>query len=153
MLCHVLGVKNLAVLDYDALMSKNHTIELFSRKVKTSSIFHALQRSGQIEDLQTNADLLSEASNSQWYTNSHLDNFRTLAASSGIFVFSTDLEGALQLPKTADDRKPLRALGRIIELINQNNIPQEFYDMCIFLRDSMAKLSRESTLAQRICAE
>ena len=147
MLCHVLGVKNLAVLDYDALMSKNHTIELFSRKVKTSSIFHALQRSGQIEDLQTNADLLSEASNSQWYTNSHLDNFRTLAASSGIFVFSTDLEGALQLPKTADDRKPLRALGRIIELINQNNIPQEFYDMCIFLRDSMAKLSRESTLA------
>ena len=136
-LCRMLDVPNLAILDYDALMYKHHTIELNGHKVKTSAIFIALQRTSQLEGSQSNADLLSEASNSEWYANSHLENFKTLALSHRIFVFSSDLEGAIQLPKTGKKRKPLKALERILELISQDKIPSEFCSMCDFLRNSI----------------
>jgi hypothetical protein len=71
---------------------------------------------------------------SEWYENSHLKNFGTLALKHGIFVFSTDLEGVMQSPKTDKMRKPLKALERILDLINQDNIPSQFYEMCEFLR-------------------
>ena len=136
-LCRMLDVPNLAILDYDALMYKQHAIELNGHKVKTSAVFIALQRTSQLEGSQSNADLLSEASNSEWYANSHLENFKTLALSHRIFVFSSDLEGAIQLPKTGKKRKPLKALERILELISQDKIPSEFYSMCDFLTNNI----------------
>jgi len=61
-----------------------------------------------------------------------LEELRALYNENQFFVFSTDLEGALQAQETKT-RKPLKALQRIIELIDQDNIPQEFYEMCKFL--------------------
>jgi len=70
---------------------------------------------------------------SEWHEISRLKNFRTLALEHGIFVFSSDLEGVMQSPKT-DKRKPLKALETTLDLIKQDNIPSEFYEMCEFLR-------------------
>jgi hypothetical protein len=130
----MLGVPNLAILDYDALMRRDHTIRLNCREVKTSTIVFALWRTDKLENWQSHKDLLSEVPDSEWYENSHLENFRTLALEHGIFVFSTDLEGVMQSPKTNKMRKPLEGLERILELINQDNIPSEFCKMCEFLR-------------------
>jgi hypothetical protein len=133
-LSRMLGVPNLAILDYDALMRRVHTIRLNCQEVKTSTIVFALWRTDKLEKWQNHMDLLSEAPESEWYENSHLENFRSLALKYGIFVFSTDLEGVMQSPKTDKKGKPLKALERILELINQDNIPSEFYEMCEFLR-------------------
>jgi energy-coupling factor transporter ATP-binding protein EcfA2 len=136
-LCRTLDVRNLAVLDYDALMRKDCAIKLNNHKVKTSAIFAALQCAGQLEDSQSNVDLLSEASDSEWYANSHLRTLEITAAPYGIFVFSSNLEGAMQSPKTGKKNKPLKALERILEMINTDNIPSEFYRMCDFLKNNV----------------
>lgn len=133
-LSRMLGVRNLAILDYDALMRRDHTIRLNGREVKTSTIVFALWRTDRLENRLSHKDVLSEVPDSEWCENSHLKNFRTLALKHGIFVFSTDLEGVMQSPKTDKMRKPLKALERILDLINQDNIPSEFYEMCEFLR-------------------
>jgi hypothetical protein len=130
----MLGVPNLAILDYDALMRRDHTIRLNGREVKTSTIVFTLWRTDKLENWLSHKDLLSEVPDSEWYENSHLKNFGTLALKHGIFVFSTDLEGVMQSPKTDKMRKPLKALERILDLINQDNIPSQFYEMCEFLR-------------------
>lgn len=133
-LSRMLGVPNLAILDYDALMRRDHTIRLNGREVKTSTIVFTLWRTDKLEIWLSHKDLLSELPDSEWYENSHLKNFRTLALEHCIFVFSTDLEGVMQSPKTDKMKKPLKALERILDLINQNNISSEFYEMCEFLR-------------------
>lgn len=134
-LSHMLGVPNLAILDYDALMHRVHTIRLNGQEVKTSTIVSALWRTDKLEKWQNHMDLLSEVPESEWYENSYLENFRSLALKYGIFVFSTDLEGVMQSPKADKKGKPLKALERILEVINQDNIPSEFYEMCEFLRN------------------
>jgi energy-coupling factor transporter ATP-binding protein EcfA2 len=142
----MLDIPSLAVLDDDALMCKDHTIELISREIKTSVIFFALQRTGQLEGSQSNADLLSEAPNSQCYTKAHFEDLKTLSSSKGIFVFSSDLEGVMQLPKTSNKRKPMQALERILELISQDKIPSEFYSMCDFLRKKIKETGKSQPL-------
>jgi hypothetical protein len=133
-LSRMLGVPSLAIMDYDALMRRDHTIRLNGREAKTSIIVFTLWRTDKLENWRSHKDLLSEVSDNEWYENSHLKNFRTLALKHGIFVFSTDLESVMQSPKTDKMRKPLKALERILDLINQDNIPSEFYEMCEFLR-------------------
>jgi energy-coupling factor transporter ATP-binding protein EcfA2 len=133
-LSRILGVPNLAILDYDALMRRDHTIRLDGREVKTSTIVFTLWRIDKLENWLSHKDLLLEVPDSEWYENSHLKNLRTLALKDGIFVFSTDLEGVMQSPKTDKMRKPLKALERTLDLIDQDNISSEFYEMCEFLR-------------------
>lgn len=133
-LSRMLGVPNLVILDYDALMRRDHTIRLDGREVKTSTIVFALWCIEKMENWLSHKDLLSEVPDSEWYEISHLKDFRTLAREDGIFVFSTDLEGVMQSPKTDKKRKPLKALETTLDLINHDNIPSEFYEMCEFLR-------------------
>jgi hypothetical protein len=114
-------------------MRRDHTIRLDGREVKTSTIVFTLWRMDKLESWLSHKDLLSEVPDSEWYENSHLKNFRTLALKDGIFVFSKDLEGVMQSPKTDKMRKPLKALERTLDLINQDNIPSEFCEMCEFL--------------------
>jgi len=134
-LSRMLGVDNLAILDYDALMRRDCTARINGRKVKTSLIFFELCRTDKLKNWPSQEDLSSEALENEWYENSHLVNFRTLALKHGIFVFSKDLEGVMQSPRTDKRRKPLKALERILDLINQDKVPSEFYEMCEFLRN------------------
>jgi len=132
-LSRMLGVQNVAVMDYDALMSRDCTIRLDGRKVKTSSVASALWRTGNLEKWLNYKALSPELLDSKWYE--LLVDLRALCLEHRIFVFSTDLEGVMQSPKTAKKRKPLKALQRILELIKQGSIPSEFYEMCRFLRN------------------
>lgn len=134
-LSHILGVPNLAILDYDSLMHKDHTIRLDGRDVRTSTILFTLWRMNELENWPSHKNLLSEVPDSEWYENSRLKNFKTLAIRDGIFVFSTDLEGVMRSPKTDNMRKPLKALEKTLDLISQDNIPPEFYEMCEFLSE------------------
>ncbi len=133
-LSNMLGVPNVSIMDYDALMRREHTIRLNCREVKTSSIVFALWRTDKLKNGLSHKALSSEVPDSEWYEHSLLEDLRTLGLQHGIFVFSTDLEGVIQSPKTDKIRKPLKALERILELINRDNVPSEFYEMCEFLR-------------------
>jgi len=133
-LTRMLGVPNVAIMDYDALMHREHTIKLKDRKMKTSLILFALWCTNNLNKCLNHKALSPEMPDSEWYENSLLADLRNLSSEQGIFVFSTDLEGVMRSPKTTKKRKPLKALERILELINQDNIPSEFYDMCKFLR-------------------
>ena len=134
-LSRMLGVDDLAILDYDALMRRDCTARINGQKVKTSIIFSVLHRTDKLKKWPNREDLSSEAPDNEWYENSHLEDFRTLALKHGIFVFSKDLEGVMQSRKTSKRRKPLKALERILDLINQDKVPSEFYEMGEFLRN------------------
>jgi len=134
-LSRLLGVPNVSIMDYDALMHREHVIKLNGRKVKTSSIIYALWRTDKLKNWQSHKALSSEVSDSEWYEHSLLEDLKALSLEHDIFVFSTDLEGVIQSPKTDKKRKSLKALERILELINKHNIPSEFYEMCEFLRN------------------
>ncbi len=142
LVCRMLGVPSIAILDYDALMHKDCSIKLSGRKIITSATFFALQLTDPLESSKSNADLLSEASNGEWYANSYLENLKNLTLSHRIFVFSSDLEGVMQLPRTGKEKKPLKALERILELISQDKIPSEFYSMCDFLKNAVKELPK-----------
>ena len=114
-------------------MRRDHTIRLDGREIKTSTIIFTLWRTDKLKNWLSHKDLLFEMPDSEWYENSHLKDFRTLARKDGIFVFSTALEGIMQTPKTDKMRKPLKALERTLDLINQDNVPSELYEMCEFL--------------------
>jgi energy-coupling factor transporter ATP-binding protein EcfA2 len=133
-LSRMLGVKNISIMDYDALMRREHSIKLDGRELKTSSIISALWRQHKLENCVIQEALSSEATDSEWHEPSLLEKMRTLCLENDIFVFSTDLEGVIQSPKTDKRKKPLKALERILELISQDSIPQEFYEMSKFLR-------------------
>jgi len=133
-LTRMLGVPNVAIMDYDALMHREHTIKLKGRKMKTSSIVFALWCTNNLNKWLNHEALSPETPDSEWYEPSLLEDMRSLSCEHDIFVFSTDLEGVMQSPKTDKKSKPLKALESVLELINQDNIPLEFYDMCEFLR-------------------
>jgi len=133
-LSRMLEVQNVAIMDYDALMHREHAIRLNGRELKTSSIIFALWRTGKLKNWLSHKAFSSEVPDSEWYEPSLLEDLRNLVLEHGIFVFSADLEGVMQSLKTNKMRKPLKALGRILELIDQDKVPPEFYEMCRFLR-------------------
>jgi len=134
-LSRMMGIPNVAVMDYDALMCKDSKIKLNEREVKTSSIVYSLFCTGSMSK-----GLISKVSSpnvleSEWYDLSQLEELRALCNENHIFVFSTDLEGVIQSQVTRKTQKPLKALQRIIKLIDRDNIHSEFYEMCKFLKN------------------
>ena len=130
-LSKLLGVNNVAVVDYDALMHREDKIKVNNREIKTSAVFYALFHDAQENDL-AKLNLLDD-SNAEWYDNSKLETLRELALEHKIFVFSKDLEGVMGTPTTNKRKKPLKALERILELIDKDNLPSEFIEMSNFL--------------------
>ncbi len=91
-------------------------------------------------DRTTVENLLSKIPNGEWYENSYLESFKGLSRKNGIFVFSTDLEGAMQSSTTRKESKPLKAIERILELIDNNSIPPEFLEVRDFLKKHTQKV-------------
>jgi predicted ATP-dependent endonuclease of OLD family len=133
-LSRMLGIQNVAIMDYSALMRRDRSIKLNGRKVKTSSIISTLWRQQKLENCVIQEALSTETTDSEWHESSLLKKLRTLCLENDVFVFSKDLEGVIQSPETGERNKPLKALKRILELISQNKIPKEFYEMSEFLR-------------------
>jgi AAA15 family ATPase/GTPase len=133
MLSQMLGVPSLAILDLDALMHiENNIINFGDKKIQTSVVFFSLWRTGKLNPTILQS-LSSEVPEHDWYKTTNLNSFRNLCRENGIFIFSKDLEGVMQSSASKD--KPLKALGRILELIKEKNIPSELCDMDKFLKE------------------
>ena len=129
----MLDIPKLAILDYDALMRRDNRIKPNGAEVKTSTIVFTLWCMGKLDNGLINKDLLLRTLEGEWYEDSQLGDLRTLALENGIFVFPKDLEGVMQSQENSEKRKPFKALERIVDLISQESIPSEFYEMCNFL--------------------
>jgi len=130
-LSKLLGVNSLAIVDYDALMHREDKIKVNYKEIKTSAVFYALFHDAQENDL-AKVNFLDD-SDAEWYNNSKLETLRKLALEYKIFVFSKDLEGVMGASATNKRKKPLKALERILELIDKDNLPSEFIEMSNFL--------------------
>jgi len=69
-----------------------------------------------------------------WYSEEKRVMLNNIANSNSIFVFSKDLEDALQSPTKRGQSKPLRDLNTVLKLIKENKITPEFYSMTEFLK-------------------
>ena len=142
-LCRLIGLDNLAILDYDALMCKDSSITIGDKKIVTSAIFAALQNTDQLENPSSVSQILSNGksvmidkgkSKTIWYDNSILEELEKIALSKNIFVFSHDLEGIMRSPVGGKDSKPLKALEKVLEMVKDNTVPSEFYNMVDFFK-------------------
>ena len=130
----MLGVSCVAILDYDALMCRDSKIEINGRVLKTSCIVWAFWKTHLLKDKLPKKITLIDVPKNEWYDQSHLEELRTQCIGKGIFIFSTDLEGVMQTHLTKNNRKLLKALERIIKLIDKKTIPSEFKEVSEFFR-------------------
>jgi predicted ATP-dependent endonuclease of OLD family len=135
-LCKMLGVKAIAILDIDALMHIEHEVEINGKKVKTSTVFSTLLR--EEGEYISDIEVLVEK-DSDWYSTDKLELMRNFALKRGIFVFTKDLEGVLESKNTDKRKKPLKAIEKIIELIEEDRVPLEFRELGIFLQKVTSK--------------
>ena len=128
-------------MDYDALMHAEDDITLDSGSTKVSRIFHDLWELGMLnnDDLKKIKSMNSqipqfEFKKSQFiYPDQAFDIFIRIAHSNNIFVFQKDIEGSINA-KQIKRNKPLKAVEKVLKLIQQDSIPSEFYEMTNYLR-------------------
>ena len=133
-LSDLLDVPSLCIMDYDALMHKEHKVG--DTALYTSSSLFALFRNNKLSEqelIDINKMVPGEDYIDAWYPPTLFPSLRDLSLKQGVFVFSTDLEGQMLTPKTEKRNKPLKDLDRVLELITQDKVPIEFHDMTRFL--------------------
>ncbi len=135
LLSKMLGVSCIAILDFDALMHvENYKIKLNGKKVQTSAVFSALWLCGKLDPITVQSLVTKNPKFDDWYNSSDLESFKKVCFENGVFIFSKDLEGAMQTSATRSDSKPLKALEKILERIKRNDIPPELLSMCDFIK-------------------
>lgn len=142
-----LNVPHIAVFDYDALMRCEKKIKFDDKEIRTSSVPYYIYATSHLSTseiilLQKLEKSIKKTINHKgneelWYDKEKLSILTKLAKSHKMIVLTKDLEGILQNPVTAKDRKPLQALDRITELIIKNKIPDEFKSVMKFIKYSM----------------
>lgn len=140
-LAQKLEVPYFAVFDYDALMHCEYKISNENKQIRTSLIpFVINQTSGlskkevadltllekEIEEVEVRKENRLKPNKQSWYKSSTLDTLKHIADSHNIFVFTTDIEGAMQSPLTKKESKPLHAINRVNQLITEDKMPPEF---------------------------
>jgi len=149
-LCKRLGVPFMAVVDYDALMARNVTINPSIGRINTSQVFNSLYLNNFLSP-DTIQSLLSYNQSTEyikdrkgidqlWYTSECYSELFIIAKKYNVFVFGSDLEGILQTPHTKTRNKPLRNFDVIQKLVIQNKIPIDFISMNGFLKEHMKKI-------------
>lgn len=136
----------IGISDNDALMRCEKNLDTEKGKFLTSAIPIGLYNSkllndGYIDDLigiQNSIEKLSIAEGDKkdefWYSEEKRVMLNNIANSNSIFVFSKDLENALQSPTKRGQSKPLKDLNTVLKLIKENKITPEFYSMTEFLK-------------------
>lgn len=140
------------IFDYDALMHCDYKIEKGNQQIRTSLIPFIIEQTSsltkeeladlmslekEIEKIEVQKENRSKPHKQFWYQISAITRLRNLAKSYNIFVFRKDIEGAMQSPVTKNDSKPLRALDRVNQLINENTIPPEFNELEVLLKQTI----------------
>lgn len=139
-----LEVPYAVVLDYDALMRCQKKIKTSNEEILTSSVPYYIFLTGRLKDDELNLlknlqskiqDIVNNNDQEKhlWYQQSELPILIKLANSRNMFVFTSDLEGVLQNPTTKKESKPLKALERINELIDNDKFPVEFMSLMKFI--------------------
>jgi predicted ATP-dependent endonuclease of OLD family len=127
--CQRLEVPYKVIVDYDALMECDAKINTEHGEFKTSRIFLALHKNGLLEPREIDnlkkleSTLITKDQNKNsrsWYPEQCFSDLLKIAKKYRIFVFEKDLEGALQNSRTNRESKPLHALNKIEELIENN---------------------------------
>lgn len=134
-LCIALDLQFAVVGDYDALMEMGtRTAMPDGSTYRTSAILRALilgklmdnEEITKIKELDTKIETIGER---KWYTNECLGTLVEFARKHHVFVFTKDLEGALQSNSTKKESKPLRALEEITRRMNEGEVSDEFEKM------------------------
>lgn len=148
-LTKLLHLPYVAVVDNDALMRCENNLKTSKYNIKTSSIPITLYNCGMI-----NGDYVDKIKKIEksiypvtpyekkkvkqfWYPEKQRLLLNKIANLHNIFVFSKDLENALQTPITKKQSKPLKDFEVVMEKIQQNKIPTEFYSMVEFMKNTM----------------
>ena len=142
---HILYV---CVMDNDALMHCEKTLEINNKKILTSAIPYHLHRAKLLstDDLQTISGLsenIKECNGKKMYEQDSRKTLLDLAKRYGVFVFSSNLEDVLQNSVGKKDSKPHRALDTISKRISEDSIPQELYEMMKFISETISKSKLE----------
>ena len=137
-----------AILDYDALMFCGSKIKTNNKEITTSFVpYYIHQTTGltanemeMLEKLQESIQKhkikkQNESKEELWYDENKLSLLVDMAKPRNILVLTKDLEGLLQNPVTPKDRKPLKALEAVNELISTNTIPMEFKSVIHFIKE------------------
>lgn len=147
-----LSLPFIGIMDNDALMRCEKILKTGKSKFLTSTIpiclySNDLLKNNTIDDLENKEKIIKKHSGyderkkknveQSWYPEEERGFLNQIANSNHIFVFSKDLEDALQNPINKKQSKPLKDLNAVIEKIEENNIPAEFYSMAEFIRKNM----------------
>ncbi len=147
-----LSLPFIGIMDNDALMRCEKILKTERSKFLTSAIpiclySNDLLKNNTIDDLLNKEKIIKKYSDyderkkrnveQSWYPEEERSFLNQIAKSNHIFVFSKDLEDALQNPLNKKQSKPLKDLNAVIEKIGENKIPTEFYSMTEFIRKNM----------------
>ena len=124
-------------------------IQIGDKEVRTSLVIACIDQTDGltdtekrlIADLEKTISKRTETCNGKmkqlWYDESARDQLNEIAIEHNFYVFTKDLESALQSPATPRDSKPLHALDRIDSLLRGNEIPVEIKSLVAFLKDKI----------------
>ena len=151
-LVRILNMEFAALLDYDALMKCENSMHKNGNKMAASPVFLALHHSGRmstsdLESLRKAQASLVRINGDQWFAADYLDELSKIARSHHIYILEKDLEGAMQTPKTIREKKPLRSMQRILELVDNDKVPEEIKRVDAFLRERIRISSSERAQA------
>lgn len=139
LIARLLNLKRVVIVDRDALMAvENGDMCSLARSLDMAGELEEDERS-KLAEMAKRAKIIpnNRGSEVRWYDDNDADWLGNFASKHGFFVFQKDLEGALQSPNTARDRKPLKALERVMAQIEDNELSSEFRCLVDFLRKSL----------------
>ena len=133
-----LKIPYIVIMDYDALMHCHNDINVDGNSVPASTITRGLfitelLEKDQIDRLKTLGGSLDDS----WYPKDKHAELDTMAKSNKIFVFTKDLEGALQHKVNKNESKPLKDLNLVLKKIEENALPEEFEKMTDFIKEEI----------------
>lgn len=149
-LARLLKIPNVIIMDYDAMMHCSKKIHVTGVEVKTSLIIHYLNNSGLltkselgiIQNLQKYIKTIPVPKihgtkevehKQQWYDEKCLEDLNKIVRKHNFFVFTKDLENALQKPTTKKENKPLKALDAVLKQISEHRVSSELSNMMKFV--------------------
>ena len=139
LIARLLNLNHVAIVDRDALMAvENDNMCSLARSLDWARELGEDERIELAEMAKRAKKIRNSRGNEvRWYNEDDAEWLGNFASEHGFFVFQKDLEEALQSPNTPRDKKPLRAIGRVMAQIEDNKLSSEFYHLIDFLRKKL----------------
>jgi predicted ATP-dependent endonuclease of OLD family len=143
-LARSLTVPFIGILDNDALMVTQDNIFMNAEPIKVSRIIHDLWELRMLDDndLATIKSVNSQVSEEETkksqfvYPTQNFNELIKIANKNDIFVFQKDIEGSMNIVPSKWN-KPLKASEKVLDLIQTNSLPGEFYEMSDYIKNKI----------------